>query len=120
MVDDQFSTAQQQDVSEFFIKLANVCTEVDIKTVLNMQWDYHRCSCEYSYLRRQQNYFLYLPVPDDTMNISLNTLFTIAEEWDRPPGFLCHTCGEQMKQREKLYSASEVIVVALKIFCVFR
>ena len=81
-----------------------------------MQWNYRCCSRDYNYSRRQQNYVLHLPVPDDTMNISLNTLFTIAEEWDMPSGFLYHTCGGQMKQREKLYSASEVIVVALKIF----
>ena len=53
-VDDQFSTTRQQDVSEFFIKLADVCSEVDNKTQLNMQWDYRCCSCDYSYSRRQK------------------------------------------------------------------
>ena len=33
-VDDQFSIAQQQDVGEFFIKLADVFTDVDIETLL--------------------------------------------------------------------------------------
>jgi len=61
------------------MNLANVCTEVDTKTVLNVQWDYHCCSCDYNYSQRQQDCILYLPVPDDAVSVYLQQLFTIAE-----------------------------------------
>jgi len=54
---------------------------------------------------------------DSTLSVDFSELLTSQGEWNSPPGFICLSFREgSMEKREILASASDVIVVALKIF----
>jgi len=54
---------------------------------------------------------------DSTLSVDFNELLASQGEWNSPPGFICSSCREgSMGKRKMLASASDVIVITLKIF----
>ena len=110
-----FCLPLQQDVCDFFQKLADVCTDIDENVSLQTRCDFCCSSCDYNYSRRLQNRMLVLFVPSNVVDMS--ELLNAAGQWNSPIDFKCSSCRVgQMRTREILISAGDVIVVALSIF----
>ena len=107
----------------FFIKLADVCIELDSNVSIRMRWDFCCCSCGYQKSKHQQNRLFSVSFPDNVSNvgesnvIDMHELIASAMEWTRLPGSVCSSCGVgEMEQREMLISATDIVIIALKLF----
>ena len=104
-----FSLPQQQDVTEFFLKLADVCTEIESNITFHSRLEFRCSSCGYNYTRRQEDRLLTLFVSgdeiDSALSVDFNDLLASQREWNSPPGFICSSCREgSIEKREMLAS----------------
>jgi len=104
-----FSLPQQQE-EEFFLKLADVCTEIESNITFHVVWSI-------IILDRLLTLFVSGDEIDSALSVDFNELLACQREWNSPPGFICSSCRKgSMEKREMLASASDVIIIALKIF----
>ena len=114
-----FSVNRQQDASEFlgalimFSAPLSNCLQYTIRIYL-------RCTnCTYTNSTDDNNTILPLVIPADSTSVTLHELLAKLSNWETMLGSHCSTCnadGAVYQTRQELISASELIVVQLKVY----
>ena len=117
-----FSVNSQQDAAEFLEALAIFCTPIRNCLDYTIR-TYLRCSnCIYTSSRDESNIILPLVIPPGSTSVRLNELLSNLGSWETMVGSHCSTCnadGAVYQTRQELFTASELLVVQLKVY-VFR
>ena len=113
-----FSVNSQQDAAEFLEALAIFCTPVRNCLDYTIR-TYLRCSnCIYTSSRDESNIILPLVILPGSTSVRLNELLSNLGNWETMVGSHCNTCnadGAVYQTRQELFTASELLVVQLKV-----
>ncbi|XP_065893048.1 uncharacterized protein [Dysidea avara] len=120
MIGAPFSEQRQQDASEFLVNLSMYCRTIENCLKLFIRTRIRCTNCPYSSCSDVGNVLLLLTIPEGpSMNVTLSSMFARMESWEVLEGSHCTTCsveGAVYESSQKLVTASELIVVQLKLY----